>query len=56
MKYFIKGLLSLGIILLALPILFPLFIIDIILILGGQDPFNTFPRKVADFFVGFLID
>lgn len=41
MKHFVLGLIRITIIVILLPILFPLMIIDIIFWMGGRDPFNT---------------
>ncbi len=48
MKYFLIGLLRLTIFIVAMPILIPLFIIDIIFIIGGQDPFHTPIRRLLN--------
>ena len=41
MKYFFRGLIISGMALLLLPIAFPLVFVDLILIMGGKDPFDT---------------
>lgn len=41
MKYFLKGIIKIVIITILLPIILPLFAIDMIFWIGGADPFNT---------------
>ena len=48
LTFFIKGLLKIILYIVLSPILIPMMLIDIILWMGGEDPFDTPIRKLMD--------